>query len=504
VSEKDLDDLAHMAAVLTGRGDLPQNLGTLPVIFNSLFFSPRYIASRLQMLNPMTYARLTPLVRKEAMRDVASYFGTGLMGMTMVGYAAKAGILPDAHVELDPRSSDFGKLRIGKARLDPWAGFQPLARYMAQFLMGESKNSLGEIDERGRATTLGNFARGKMGPVPSFLVDAITGTSFIGAEVDVNTGAGVDRALAERMIPLFLQDMAEAFSAEGYAGMAKTAPGFLGVGTQTYNSNAAIQQAGAQEMFGKPWTALTGQEMSQVKEAYATEFAKVAPPADGSVKALIDAEDMKLRSLEQQLNAGVQSGRVQNKNLTQAIGEAQAARYNNIQGIRAGAGIIDPNEPETVLDIFYGLRQDAIGPDGLVDYALLDQLQENFMAGLSPEDRRVVEERSTFAHDTSIQWWVDGKKTIQESGYYKVQSDTIESLQPMLTQVGLQGLTYNQILARMGSSDNPAEARLIDRLLKRVDRVAEKRQERMRRGNPELDQALALVYGSTPIRQRRR
>jgi hypothetical protein len=500
--EKDLQDLAHWTSIVTGRGDLPKNLGTLPVLMNSLFFSPRFVSSRLQTLDPRTYMNATSIVRKEMMRDMSGYFGTGMAGLAILGTAAKAGILPDTHVELDPRSTDFGKVRVGETRLDPWAGFQPIARYMAQFLSGQAKNSMGDIVDRNRVTTLMNFGRSKMAPVPSFLVDALTKQSFTGQEVDVTTGAGLDRAAAERLIPLLFQDMADAFKIEGAPGLLAGIPAGVGMGVQTYQSASAIRGAGAVEMFGKPWTKLTGEEQAKVNEAYKDTLARQASPASGSVSEFIDKEDTGLRSDEQQMAAAVASGQMRNLDFTKAMQDRMAERVNRIKGVTDFAGVGEGQAP-TLLDKFYGLRDQAL-VNGVVDYELLDELQANFKDSLGKDDRRIIEERTGFQHTPEVKWWQDARKTIGDSGYYGVRGQAMDKLAPLISRIAPDVKTYNQLIAAQGQASSPAQVALLAAVQKRVDKLTKGYQTIFRAKNPDLDQALALVYGSTPIRLRKR
>src|SRR5690606_5714979 len=84
---------------------------------NTTLFSPRLIASRLKLLNPAYYVMANPVVRKEALK---SLFAIAAVGNTIGQLAKMAG----GTVENDPNSSDFGKVKIGNTRIDPYAGFQ--------------------------------------------------------------------------------------------------------------------------------------------------------------------------------------------------------------------------------------------------------------------------------------------------------------------------------------------------------------------------------------------
>jgi len=500
ITQKVLDDTADWVGLVTGRGAMPfADLETkLPQILSTLFFSPRFLTSRLQMLNPAMYARMSPIVRQEAMLDMLSYFGTGSLGLGALYVAGKSGVLP-VDVEHDPRSTDFGKIQIGRTRIDPWAGFQPIARYAAQLISGQAKASSGEIKERDRAITLGNFARSKLAPVPGFAVDMIKGTTFTGEEVDVTSGNGMTQAVAERLIPLIAQDMAEAMKTEGFIGVVKTAPAIVGFGVQTYNSSAAIRNEGAKELYGKAWAELTGTEKAKVDEAYKEQLARQTPAGENTVGGFIDTLGVEARASEQQLVAALQSGQINNETFTKAMNELHEDRVKQIQGVMRYEG--DDSAP-TLLDEYFGLR-DRATVNGIVDYQKLDQLQAEFMEGLSPDDRRVIDERTGFAHIPGVQWWVDAKKTISDSGYYKQQGAAMQRLGGLLRAVGGEGLTYNELLAKAGTSQDPREIAMLTAAIKRVDSLTRDFQKITRAKNPELDQALSLVYGSRPLALRR-
>src|SRR6185312_7072578 len=120
--------IADFVNTATGRGslDFRTNIGKYQVganlepaakILGSTFFAPRLIASRLRILNPAYYIMADPFVRKEALKSLFAIAGSGMA----IGQLAKT---MGAQVESDPASSDFGKIKIGDSRLDPFAGFQ--------------------------------------------------------------------------------------------------------------------------------------------------------------------------------------------------------------------------------------------------------------------------------------------------------------------------------------------------------------------------------------------
>src|SRR5262245_58743088 len=108
--------LAEFINTATGRGSLGK-LERAAVPLNTLLFSPRLIASRLKMLDPRMYLMGPKVVRREAIKSLFAIAG---IGNTITQLGKMAG----GTVDNDPNSSDFGKLRVGNTRIDPYAGFQ--------------------------------------------------------------------------------------------------------------------------------------------------------------------------------------------------------------------------------------------------------------------------------------------------------------------------------------------------------------------------------------------
>jgi len=212
----------------TGRGTLPIGLQNAAVTLNSIFFSPRLILSRLNLLNPYYYIKQPPFVRKEALKSLFSFLGVGLTILILSK-------LMGAEVGDNPRSADFGKIKIGPTRIDIWGGFQPLVRASAQLVTGKYISSttgkemtLGEgYRPLTRADILQRLVEGKLAPVPSFIVTLLKQKDITGADVSV------PKEIAQRFIPMVIQDIYD---------LAKESPGLLpvglltifGVGVQTY------------------------------------------------------------------------------------------------------------------------------------------------------------------------------------------------------------------------------------------------------------------------------
>lgn len=234
------EGLAKFLNNSTGRGNLGPVEAAAPVL-NGLFFSPRLIASRINSLNPAYYYNLPKPVRKEAIKNLAIFIGIGTITLALLslGFGCEGEDDKDCvTVETDPRSSDFGKIRIDKTRWDIWGGFQQYIRLAAQMIMGQTKavgsgkiNELDGEDRFGktRYDQLLSFTRGKLAPVPSYVVDQLAGRTVLGEKEGALEGA------TNRLVPLMLSDTYEAVKEDGIKAIfTQGIPATFGVGVQTY------------------------------------------------------------------------------------------------------------------------------------------------------------------------------------------------------------------------------------------------------------------------------
>lgn len=206
----DVDDPQFLKSIgsyinnATGRGSLGKFEGAAELL-NTVAFSPRLAMSRLSYLNPINYANANPIVRKEMLKNI------GAMSSFLLGTGELAH-LAGAKFEVDPRSADFGKIRIGNTRIDMGGGFLPYIRLISQLAMHSKKNTeTGKItdfnkskfDNASTMNTLGTFARTKESPLLSLTHDWLTGEDFKGDPFRYDT------ALTSRVTPMIAQDIYE-------------------------------------------------------------------------------------------------------------------------------------------------------------------------------------------------------------------------------------------------------------------------------------------------------
>ncbi len=229
---EDFKSLANWINTATGRGGLGP-FERVSSELNTAFFSPRLIASRFNLLNPVWYAKQTPMVRKEAIKSFAEFVG---VGSSILAIAKAAG----ADVEVDPRSSDFGKIKVGNTRWDMWGGFQQWVRVFSQLASGQRKTSGGKVQDlskkkfpfTSRLDVAETFAKGKLAPVPALITELAEGQKLFGEDITI------PREIYENTVPLYLQDFDEVIKEFGPEAIFTVgAPAFFGVGTQTYKSS---------------------------------------------------------------------------------------------------------------------------------------------------------------------------------------------------------------------------------------------------------------------------
>ncbi len=218
----------------TGRGSLENLQPGFLTALNATFFSPRFQVSRFQVVGDLISPKTTLLARKALARDLAEFYATGMGILAM----AKMG---GAEVETDPRSSDFGKIKVGETRYNYWGGFQPLASLAGRIYSGEIKSTgTGKIKKKARISlgidnTVAAFLRTKLAPVPGRAFDVMASETLLGEPVEP-TAKFAGKAAYESLTPLFIQDSVDAWRFQGADAQLPISAGlaFVGIGVQTW------------------------------------------------------------------------------------------------------------------------------------------------------------------------------------------------------------------------------------------------------------------------------
>lgn len=238
IDQKWLHDTGRFINDATGRGDWKAFRGTANKILQGLMFSPRLMYSRLNLLaSPVTYLRAAPQVRAQLWKSLFAFAGSGTAVITLMD------LIHGVDVGKDPRSADFGKIKIGNTRFDIWGGFQQYLRIAAQVASGKYISTT-----TGKVITLGEgykpltrkdiLLRGlesKEAPFAALLSTILTGKDFEGNKLNVPKEVG------KRFIPMALNDLWEVYQNDpellpaGFLGL-------FGVGVQSYPMTDAIEK----------------------------------------------------------------------------------------------------------------------------------------------------------------------------------------------------------------------------------------------------------------------
>jgi len=161
---KEYKKVAAAINSLTGRANVDQ-FGLDSKTAAAIFFSFRNWVAKINMMNPYYYASLGNYSSPEQIFTKKPTVAQKIMVTDMIKYITFTGSMliflkaamgddeegnPNATIEMDPRSSDFMKLKTGDLRLDPWGGLQSSVTFMTRILTDQTKSTkTGEVKKGG-------------------------------------------------------------------------------------------------------------------------------------------------------------------------------------------------------------------------------------------------------------------------------------------------------------------------------------------------------------------
>lgn len=271
-TDAEIKAIANYINVATGRGKVPLMSESAAAGLNTIFFAPKLVASRFQLLAGQPLYGGSNRTRAMIAQDYARYL-TGVAVVYALGAMLNATLDEDEDdrrpfIELDPRSSSFGRMRFGDWFVDPLSGLAQVSTIIARTTAGETKTGAGEVRpqrpvrrltnllyETGQlldragfealagefpekpnyeklgmkdSTTLeaiGSFIRTKLAPVPGAGINWLAGTGFDG---QITTTAGEAGGL---VTPMTFGNIADAMRDNGVpGGTALTMAEILGMG----------------------------------------------------------------------------------------------------------------------------------------------------------------------------------------------------------------------------------------------------------------------------------
>ncbi len=231
--------IANYVNVATGRGNLYQ-METAAQGLAQIFFSPRYWASRIELATgqPLWAGKWQGTGR--ARLAVAKEYAKFMLGMTaFVGL----GVLAGGVLGLDPRSTDFLKLKFGDMRIDPFMGISQNLVLASRLYSGKTVNQEGKTSDlsgpghKYGSTDQGDlilrFIRSKLAPGPAAAINLITRKDMQGQPTSI------PGEIKRMVVPMPFSDVYDAIKSDGVTGgVAAGLAALLGLGVQTYSNDA--------------------------------------------------------------------------------------------------------------------------------------------------------------------------------------------------------------------------------------------------------------------------
>lgn len=261
--------ISNYINVFTGRGN-PGSHAQAMASLNNVFFAPRYQLSRFQALigQPLYYAwARSPEVRNM----IAMEYGRTMAGMGVVYTLAQLLGGDEVQIEMNPVSTDFGKVRVGDTRFDLMFGLGQATVFLSRLASGRTKTDTGEVkklfgkdvpvSQRTVSDIITTFFRSKLAPIPSALWNARMGKKVTGEATDV-----VQETLG-MLFPMTGQDLYNSMRKYGVPRTtAITLASFFGIPVQDY------EQKGKPANAPKPHRTKSHQKSSESRQRDRSRF----------------------------------------------------------------------------------------------------------------------------------------------------------------------------------------------------------------------------------------
>lgn len=255
------ESIGKLVNSMTGRGSIGK-LGAIGKELNVALFSPKFFKSNLDFLTAHSFAgkKISNFAKREARKNL---YKAGLSVTTIVGLA---NFLYPGSTELDPRSSNWGKIKIGNTRFDVTGGMGSLITLASRVVPTKHNGKFGSFTKSGstdkftKLSTGGyggrtaldavhDFAENKLSPLAGVLRDYLKGERFGGEK---QTPMGV---ILGSTVPISIETWQELRkdpdSANIWGAMLAE---MTGISTGNYPSSQAR------------WERSTGKELLQFKE----------------------------------------------------------------------------------------------------------------------------------------------------------------------------------------------------------------------------------------------
>lgn len=229
----EIKSIGKLVNSLTGRGDIGAFEPSANAL-NTIFFSPRFLKANIDTLTLHAMDKMSPFARKQAAVNLVKVIG-GTAAVLAIANAIKPG-----SVEIDPRSADFGKIKIGNTRFDVTGGMSSIATLAARLITQSVKSSTsgkvnevdsGKFGSSSSTDLVYNFFTNKLAPAISTIIFLQQGDRFTGEKPSI-PGA-LKRLLVPIPITTFEELRKDPDAADTLLSMIADA---LGISTNTYGA----------------------------------------------------------------------------------------------------------------------------------------------------------------------------------------------------------------------------------------------------------------------------
>lgn len=281
IAQDEKDSYRNIAAIIdhaTGYGGAPLKGD----IASRLLFSQRFMTSRFQFLvDPIVEGVIKGdmVAARAATENLVAFAGGSAALLAILDMGAEKVGVDALNVEWDPRSSDFGKIRIGPTRIDFGAGFLPLIRSAAQIGTGQKKVTTGEVvplekinmdtlkresPYKARGNVAINFFRNKLDPVSSEVVTRLGyGTDTTGqAPTQIMSFSTLENLFAPLLAQSVHDNLRNGGDPATTAGIAGAE--FFGGSGATYGAGQAAQQDTAQKLYNENYDSIPSGYQAQI------------------------------------------------------------------------------------------------------------------------------------------------------------------------------------------------------------------------------------------------
>lgn len=437
INAQDYSDLARLINWASGRGTLPSAVAQKGGVLNTFLFSPRLIMSRLELpFAVLPWVTKSKAARVEAWKTLASFVGAGSTILTMAKMSGAA------EVELDPRSADFGKMKVGDTRLDIWTGYLQYIRFATQLAIAERKTGGGRIQQLNRAEVINRFVQTKMAPAVGLINDILKGESYLGEEMPPKNAKSLAGQAYNRMMPLAVQDFIDGIIQGGMLGGIVSSAAFLGIGVVTYTDEVKrARDKVARDTHGMTWEEV-GQHYGRAEQL------RLEQTSEAIIEAEKEQEDRFAAGTPTAMQHWRSEGEMVEESYRETIGQA-TREYK-----ATGDGVLFRSKVDMAAGsrrAMYGARAKRKEYQDIIDY-YNQTLSADQVAKMNPGDvlRREFYQ-IMFADDMYDQY----------GNYMFEEAERRE--QEFVRTYGPQALAYIEQYSEMSWLDKPAELRILDK-----------------------------------------